>query len=76
MLGVTDPVSPEWLYDTDETRDDNPQFPMEHIQDPADSGRFSNGDNSSRDDVSSIVPVAYHRSVYRNSHNPYKQHSQ
>ena len=76
MLGVPYPVSPAWLYDTDETKDDNPQFPMEHIQDPADSGRFSNGDNSRRDDGSSIGSVAYHRSVNENSHNPYKQHSQ
>ena len=55
MLVVPDPVSPGWLYDTDETRDDNPQLPMANIQDPVNSGGFYNGDNSRRDDVFSLV---------------------
>ena len=76
MLGVPDPVIPAWLYDTDESRDDNPQSPMEHIQYLVDIGRFANGENSWRGDSSSIGPVVYHSSVDGNSHNTYKQKSQ
>ena len=49
---------------------------MEHIQDPVDSGRFSNSDNSKSDDSSSIGTVAYHRSADGKYHNTYKQQSQ
>ena len=49
---------------------------MEHIQDPFNSGRFSNGENSRRDDSSFIGTVAYHRDLDGKFQNTYKQHSQ
>ena len=76
MLGVPDPGSPAWLYDTDETRNNHPQFSMEHIKDPVEGVGLYHGENFRRDDCPSIGKVTDHRNVDGSSHAPSEQHRQ